>query len=148
MKYLANKISKSIGIMSKIRKYLNKSTGITMHYSFVYPLLLYCNICWGNATQSNLWSVFKLQKIAIRIIMTAKGSSPTTPLFQKLGIIKLPDLYRYNMSIFMYKYQNKDLPPAFEKNFTHGTDIHDRLTRNVHELRPTLSKCEIGDKFL
>ena len=37
--YIKNKISKSIGILTKIRRFLNKKTVRNLYFSFVYPYL-------------------------------------------------------------------------------------------------------------
>ena len=60
--YIKNKISKSIGIIYKARKYTNKKTLITLYYSFIFPYLIYCNEIWGNACQTHLDPLIKLPK--------------------------------------------------------------------------------------
>ena len=42
IEYVKNKISKSIGINYKTRKYVDKSTLRNLYYTFVYPYLIYC----------------------------------------------------------------------------------------------------------
>ena len=60
-KYVANKIAKSIGIISKTKKYLTQKSTLSLYYSFIYPMMLYCNLAWGSTSQANLWCIFKLQ---------------------------------------------------------------------------------------
>ena len=60
--YVKNKISKAVGILYKIRKFLDKSTLLTMYYSLVFPYLIYCNEIWGNASTVHLDAVIKIQK--------------------------------------------------------------------------------------
>ena len=45
--YISGKVAKGIGIISKVRKYLNKNTLLDLYYSFIYPYLTYCNQVWG-----------------------------------------------------------------------------------------------------
>ena len=47
--YIKNKISKSIGILTKIRRFLNKKTLRNIYFSFVYLYLTYCVEVWGHA---------------------------------------------------------------------------------------------------
>ena len=54
IKHIKNKVAKGIGIISKSKKYLNKSCLRTLYYSFIYPYLTYCIEVWGSATQSRL----------------------------------------------------------------------------------------------
>ena len=65
---IANKLSKIIGILCKARKFLNKSALLNLYYALFYPHILYCNNIWGNASKQDLWRIFKLQKMSIRII--------------------------------------------------------------------------------
>ena len=60
--YIKNKISKSIGIIYKARKYINKQNLINLYYSFIFPYLIYCNEIWGNACQTYLDPLIKFFK--------------------------------------------------------------------------------------
>ena len=62
IKHVTSKVAKSVGIISKARKYLDKKTLETLYYTMIYPYLLYCNIIWGNCNATTMWPVFKLQK--------------------------------------------------------------------------------------
>jgi len=46
--YVSKKMSKSVGIIRKVHKYLNRSGLFTLYYSLVYPYLSYCNIAWAH----------------------------------------------------------------------------------------------------
>ena len=48
IQYLTNKVSKNIGIISPIRRYITSSIAITLYYSFIYPNLSYCNLVWAS----------------------------------------------------------------------------------------------------
>ena len=75
--YVCGKVAKGIGIISKVRKYVNKSTLLELYYSFIYPYLTYCNHVWGLSCKSYMDALVKLQKRAIRIIA---GVHPRTPI--------------------------------------------------------------------
>ena len=47
IKYICNKISKSIGIIKKVKSKLNKKTLVNLYYTFIYPFITYCkNYCY------------------------------------------------------------------------------------------------------
>ena len=53
--YIKNKISKSIGILTKIRRFLNKKSLRNLYYSFLYPYLTYCvEVCTSSACFRNM----------------------------------------------------------------------------------------------
>ena len=47
--YINNKIAKSLGIIYKIRKYIDRQTLINLYYSLVFPYLIYRNEVWVHA---------------------------------------------------------------------------------------------------
>ena len=81
--YVCGKVAKGIGIVSKVRKYLNKSTLLELYYSFIYPYLTYCNQVWGLSCKSHMDALVKLQKRAIRIISGVHPRTHTDPLFTR-----------------------------------------------------------------
>ena len=85
--YIKNKISKSIGILTKIRRFLSKKTLRNLYFSFVYPYLTYCVEVWGNTHDTYLNPLIKLQKKCIRIITFSHYLEHTPPLFKQLDIL-------------------------------------------------------------
>ena len=58
IKHICNKISKSIGIINKVKYKLDTKS----LYSFIYPYITYCNIVWGRAPKIYLSKIHVLQK--------------------------------------------------------------------------------------
>ena len=50
--HVKSKVAKGIGILCKARKYLKRSTLLTLYYSFIYPYITYCLEVWGNANNT------------------------------------------------------------------------------------------------
>ena len=46
---IKNKVSKSVGILCKVQKYLDQKTLHNVYYTFGYPYLIYGVEIWGNA---------------------------------------------------------------------------------------------------
>ena len=81
---LGKKVSRGIGILSKIRHLVNSSLLIQLYYSLIYPFLTYGLLLWGNNYQSNLKPIVTLQKKAIRIITFSKQDEHSESLFKRL----------------------------------------------------------------
>ena len=92
---ILNKISKQTGILFKIKPGLPTSARIIYYNSFVLPFLSYNIIHWGNTNSVHLDSLKSIQKRIIRTISNAEFLAHTTPLFRKLEILKLNDLYKF-----------------------------------------------------
>ena len=59
---ISNKIKRSIGILSKLRYYVNLEVLIKLYYSLVYPFLIYAIVAWGNTYHTNIKPFLILQK--------------------------------------------------------------------------------------
>jgi hypothetical protein len=146
--YISKKVSKSVGILSRARKFLNKKTLTQLYFSFLYPYLTYCNIIWGNAPDYILWPIFRAQKRAIRIINNIGYRNSTRNAFKELRILRLPDIYTFVVIIFVYKYKNDLLPPPFNGFYITHNQIHRYQTRNANQLRLPLTKTKMATSFI
>ena len=116
--HISSKISKSIGVLYKLKSLLPFPTLKSLYFSFVYPYLLYSNIVWGSTFSSHLHPLRMLQKRVIRIINGAQFLDHTNELFLRNSILKFDDVNYYLVAIFMFK--NQDLP-MFYRNHEHNT---------------------------
>ena len=62
---LTSQLSRSIGILNRVRYILPRQTLLTLYFTLVHPRLLYGIIAWGNASPTALNRVICLQKRAI-----------------------------------------------------------------------------------
>jgi hypothetical protein len=146
--YISKKLSKSLGILSRARQLLNKSTLRQLYYSFLYPYLSYCNIIWGHSSDNILWPIFRIQKRAIRVIENIRHRDSTKSAFQSLKFLRLPDIYKFSVLIFVYKFKNGLLPQIFNSFYTENSQIHGYATRNARQFRIPLTKTKISASFL
>ena len=100
---MRNKVSKSIGIICKIRKDKPCSILWNLYFTLVHPLFEYCNIFSGLYIDLCRLKTFRKQKKAIRIVTNCKGNSHTTPLFAKLSVLTLYHKNNYRTYCFMYR---------------------------------------------
>jgi hypothetical protein len=148
IQYITKKIAKSIGILSLARQTLNKNTLIQLYYSFIYPYLLYCNIIWGKAAATHIWPLFKLQKIAIRIIHNIPGRDSTLKQFHSSKILRLPEIHQYSIGMFMFHHHKGNLPTIFDDFFQENRNIHQYHTRNARNFRPPKIKSQQAQNFI
>ena len=95
---------------------------LLLYNTMVLPYLQYCLLNWGNfegdgnkGLKGELWT---LQKSLVRIIGESKNPiSHTTPLFAKLGILKLDDLYTQKVRMFSFKKSRGLLPSGIAALF-------------------------------
>ena len=87
---------------------------------------------WGLAFVSYHNPLFKLQKKVLRCIKFEKFSTPSTPIFQSLKILKLEDTLHLNIFTFVLA------PSHFHNYFHRNTTVHKIGTRQA--TRGDLSK--------
>ena len=104
--HIAHKISKSIGIIYRSSFYLFKSALRMLYYALVYPYLQYCVTVWSSTYPTNLNHLVILQKRVIRIIDKQDFRVHTSPIFKELKILKLEDIYLFNLGKFIYQYKH------------------------------------------
>ena len=148
---ICGKIARGIGIMLRARSVINKSTLITLYYSFVYPYYVYCNHIWGTSSTKNMKRLFILQKKAVRIICHANPRSHSDPLFKELKFLNIWQINKYLIGQFMYKHFNKKLPALFSSYFKRSCDVHLHNTRQAssyYQLPIVRTKyCELSIHF-
>ena len=128
IKTIENKISKSIGILYRIRQFLDIHSLKLLYFSHIHSLMNYANIVWGSANKTALNSLYKKQKNACRIIFRMDKFTPSRPLFKELQALNIFQLNIYNVLIFMHKIKNKTAPKTF--NYLFSEISHKYSTRS------------------
>ena len=72
IKAISSKVSKSIGILLRIRKNVPNDVLPTLYHTLIEPYFSYCNIIWGTQCSKHLDQLYHKQKKVIRIIANAK----------------------------------------------------------------------------
>jgi hypothetical protein len=126
---VSKKISRSIGILLKLRHFVDTRILVNIYYSIIYPFLTYGVMIWGNTYTSTIKPLITLHKKAIRVISFSNYQAHTSPLFFKLNILKVPDIVLFNTALFMYEYNQGTLPKVFDEMFTPVRSKHQYNTR-------------------
>ncbi len=101
----------------------------SLYYTLIHSNLIYGILVWGNS--SAVSNLFTLQKRAIRIINHKKYRAHTEPLFKINKILKLTDLYKFHVILFMFDYINNNLPISFFNLFHDLTHSRTYTTRQT-----------------
>ena len=139
IEYIAEKISKSIGILFKLKKLKTPRPILKqIYYSLIYSLLNY-NICsYAGTYNIHLNRLFLLQKRAVRLICNESFLAHTDPLFFRTGILKLHDIYKLNIALYMFDARHSGI---FDRN-------HHYATRSYQELNPFSNRLTVTENSL
>ena len=137
--YICNKVSKSIGILSKLKFCVPHSTVKSLYYSFVYSYLTYCNLIWGSTYACHLRPLVVIQKRIIRIMNNLGYRDHTNDFFYNDSILKVLDVYRFLAGIYMFKNYTA---PQFYLNHAHDTRFSNRPRSTSERLTLTQHSIE------
>ena len=88
IEHINNKLAKNIGIITKLRHYVNLHTLKQLYYSFIYPYLTYAITSWGSACKTRLNKIGTKQNKCIRSIFFAHSRENATPYYNLTGYPK------------------------------------------------------------
>ena len=92
-----------------------------MHYAL--PL-------WGATYKSYLIKLKRLQNKALRIISKIKIRGRITPQYYKYEILKLEDLYNFEIAKLMNQFTHSKLPLNYKHYFAYSSDVSSYSTRH------------------
>ena len=103
----------------------------------VLPHLMYCSPIWCSTYPTHLLPLFRLQKKIIRIVTNSDYFEHTQPLFKNNSILKLFDIIRLQIAIYMYKSQHNiqnRTNTTLQPQHNYPTRTRDNLNIPTHNL--------------
>ncbi len=130
---MANKISKTIGVMSRMKNFLPTKALKLIYSSLILSRLHYCNLVWGYKPGR----LIPLQKKAVRIMSKTKFNAHTFPLMKELNLLSVDDLHTCNKLKFFYKLENGRLPCYF---WMYMFTVNSTSTRSKDPYQPLIPR--------
>jgi len=130
--HVKSKISKTCGILNKLKHKVPQSILLLIYNSLILPYLQYCAMVWvcNVSNQNNLNSLLIIQKRAVRNITRSKYQEHAAPLFKKLNLLTIHDICFMQISEFMFKFNKNLLPHQFSKYFERNSAVYNYETRH------------------
>ena len=137
--YLSRVLSRNTGILNKLKHFFPKRILLSVYSTLITPYLNYGILAWGNASINLINILFRIQKRAIRNVNNVEYLAHTNNLFHINKILKISDLFFFNVGIFMYKLSTNSLPEIFLQMFRRNRSLHTYPTRqsNAYHLPRT-----------
>ena len=129
-------ISRGIGISYKLQHYATRKILTNVYYAIIYPFLLYGITIWGSASNTLLIPLHILQKKFVRLA-TFNDTYPvyplthTPPLFHKLNLLTIFDIYKLQVGKLVYDSPNNIGPTKSIIQFTRAIEVHTHSTHNA-----------------
>ena len=131
MKNISKKIACLVGVLGRIKKFLDRKTRLLIYNCYVYPYLLYCTEVWGNTHKYLLKDVIKLQKRFIKMIDAQKPRATLSSalLFKKHKLLRLEQIYQFKIGVHMFRIFNNLAPVAIQQMCCKADIVHNYQTR-------------------
>ena len=141
--HVNQKISKNIGILYKLRHYVNLKTLFSLYYALIYPYLIYGIMSWDNTYKGSLQKIVRKQNQCIRCIFFLSKNENLEPYFKISDILRLESVFQYKIAIFTKTLltPNTMYPSAFNDIITPISEIHNyntRLSSKQNIFRPSI----------
>ena len=132
---ISKKISRSIGIMYRLKEFMNTKMLLKIYYSLIYSHIVYGIQVWGSACDTELNKILTVQKKAVRLL-TKNDHYPlipgplvsTNPLFKDLQILKVHDVFKLHVAKFIFSCLSFITPSIFFNWFILNHTLHNYNT--------------------
>ena len=118
-----------MGILSKVRYNFPLKTLLQLCNALIHPLLIYGIVVWGSTYPSYLTKLKTLQNKAMRIIFGSHYRDEANPIYKKLEVLQIHDLYTYETAKFVFSCFYNLAPIPFIDFFTKVDEVSQRATR-------------------
>ena len=131
IKHVNNKLAKNLGILSKLRYYLNLKTMKQIYYNLIFPYLNYALLSWGNTHKTKLTKIITKQNKAVKLMLFARIRENASPYYTLLEILPINNLIKLKAACFTYQIINNPstTPESFHDYLQLASNIHNYNTR-------------------
>ena len=127
---VATKISKTIGLIARLRHIVPTCTLLNIYQSLIVPYITYGLTYWGNACKTFLDQILVLQKRALRLIYFDETNDHAIPFFVKAKILPVRFLYYESVCNLMFDRNENNAPRNILNLFSRISSVHSYKTRS------------------
>ena len=120
---VANKTSRAIGIIRRLKNIIPISVLRILYNTLILPHFHYCILSWGFRMGRQTFA-----ETSCTVMSGSHYNAHTDPLFKKLHLVKLSDLFTLNVYKIHYKLRHVSLPTYVANMFKDFSCNHERET--------------------
>ena len=130
-------LSRNVGIMSRLKYFLDSKQLLLIYNSLFLSHVNYCCLIYSNTYPSYLNGLVKLQKRALRLIDKQPRLAHTAPIFKKLKLLRIKDIGLQQMLLLLHRKLKGNLPTIIDDLFLIAHPS--RTNRNLKHFKEILS---------
>ena len=144
---LVTQLSKSCGMLFKLKQYTNISVLKSVYFALFHPYLTFSKLNWGRANETTLLPLTGLQNKVVRTLEYDK--TKTNVFYSKHKILITPDIFRLSVAKLVYSFYNNELPNHFDRYFTEIASVYKYQTRlaSLQKYHLPRMKTSLGQFF-
>ena len=119
-----NKVARSVGILSELRYLFLSTSLLLLYYSFIHRHLLFAVALCRNINPTYLTKLQRIQNKAVHIITNSELRASIIPCLFKLVIIKVPQLYKWEIAKLMHQCHKQNFLHCFLEFFKPLSSVH------------------------
>ena len=149
--HISSKMSRSLGVLNKVRYYIPDYIRMYLYNSLIVPYLMYAVEVWGGSSACYTNRALKIQKAALRSIRNLPFNAHTSEHFKQFGLLKLPEIFKNRILLLIYSWLNFDTNPDLFTDLLQNSALHSHSTRYCNNLvipRFHLSKTQMSVLFV
>ena len=128
--HLSSNISKRIGVIRRVQKYLPCSTTNLLAKAMVFPHFDYCSPVWSNFSVIHHNSLQILQNKLARVLLHADIRTSIDKMMNDLNWIKLDNRWKHQLLVMTFKCLKEIAPDYISSYFTFTRSTHNKNTRS------------------
>ena len=134
IKFLSTKLARICGCTYRLRYYLNEHTAKNLYYSCLYSAVSYGISVWGGILQCTQRGS-RLERLYDKAVLNifSRFYPQTRNIHRDARILKLADIHRFSMAIYMFKSIRLNMYPSLESNLSLRYPDHAHNTRFRYE---------------
>ena len=114
---LCGKIAAKIGLLWRVRNFIDNNLAMKLYNSLIYPHFLYCNFILDGANMTNKNKLQIQQNNTLRAVLRSNYDVPTTKLYADAGVDKVEVCMKKTTCKIVYRGINNLGPPIYDKLF-------------------------------
>jgi len=123
--FICSRISRNIGIISKLWHYLSIQQLKQLYYNLIYPYMSYSTLAWGSVYKTHIKKIQVKQNHIVRLMFYSKTFGKETesakPLLNLLHVLTVDNIYCLKILKFTHSWHNGLLPGVFDNIFKYAT---------------------------
>ena len=130
VRYISAKISKSLGILYRLNRFLDSRILIMLYATMIKPYISYAVESWFSSYHNVSDKIVVLQKKACRAVFSLPYNSHTAEYFKLMRCQRVDDIFRYTIAVLAFKTLYLNQCSFLFDMLDNNTFTHSHLTRS------------------